>query len=127
LRFEHLDASENHLGPAELRAILARNEPSAVRELDLSHNPVTDDGAAVLAEAGALDGLRVLRLNGGQIGDDGLRALATSPYLSRLRVLEVGNNPVGDDGVRAVVESRHLRHLRHFLYPAIGYHMPAGN
>jgi hypothetical protein len=119
LRVPLLDLRNNGLTADGLRVLL-RTTACGVRELDLSHNRIRDDGVNVLATAGVLHGLRVLKLAANEVTDDGLRALAGSPHLGRLVVLDVSNNPVADDGVRAVVESRHLTALRQFVYPNLG-------
>ncbi len=119
LRVPVLDLRNNGLTADGLRVLL-NSGPAGVRELDLSRNPLRDDGAALLAGCEHLRGLRVLKLAATHLGDDGLRALSESPHLGRVAVLDVSNNPAGDAGVRAVVESRHLHALRQFSYPGLG-------
>ena len=114
-----VDLRKNGL-TAEGVAVFLRTDARGVRELDLSHNRLRDEGVVLLANSQAVSGLRVLKLMANDIGDAGLRALAASPYLGRLETLDVNNNPIGDSGVRAVVESRHLTALRHFVYPNLG-------
>ena len=119
LRVPILDLRNNGLTADGLSVMLMAADAD-VRELDLSHNRLRDEGAVLLAAADVLRGLRVLKLAANDVTDDGLRALAASPHLSRLAALDVSNNPVGDDGVRAIVESRHLTALRQFVYPNLG-------
>ena len=85
-----LDLSSNDLGPAGLLVILNRPVgPTAreirLRDLDLSHNHLGDDGARILARSPHLSHLRVLDLGYCGIGDEGARALAESPHLHRAR------------------------------------------
>jgi hypothetical protein len=54
-----------------------------------------DDGAAVLAEAAGLSGLRTLDLFGNRIGPAGATALAASPHLAGLTALYLGRSQCG--------------------------------
>jgi uncharacterized protein (TIGR02996 family) len=127
-----LDLSENRIGDGGLRALaesprvgqlaslkLSANQRfrlpgvqavagcaqlASLTSLDLSHNFIRDEGAAVLATSPNLTSLEVLDLGSCRIGDRGARALAASPYLTRLRRLHLDGNNIGLRGVRALRE-----------------------
>jgi uncharacterized protein (TIGR02996 family) len=123
LRIPVLDLSRNGIGPAGMLALLNRPPESAyqpvqLRDLDLSHNELGDDGVRVLARSPHISGLRGLHLANCGIGDEGTRALAESPHLNELMSLDLGNNPIGDPGFREFLS--HLPSLRHLNYHALG-------
>jgi uncharacterized protein (TIGR02996 family) len=124
LRVPVLDLSSNGIGPAGMLVLLNRPSESAqpvavqVRELDLSHNDLSDDGARILARCPHLAGLRVLHLANCGIGNEGAQAMAESPYLMELASLDLGNNPIGDPGFREFLSPSHLPSLRRLDYPA---------
>ena len=118
-RIAALDLSGNGLTGDDVAGLLA--EPAAgVRELDLAHNRLGDDGVQALADAPSAEGLRGLRLAGNGVTNDGLMALARSPRLTRLTTLDLANNPISDDGFRALLEMRSLRRLTRLAFPGIG-------
>jgi uncharacterized protein (TIGR02996 family) len=105
----HLDADLD----AEAVGLLAASPRLAgLRWLDLSSNPMGDEGAAALAASPHLRGLAYLDLGYCEIGPRGAAALAASPNLARLRYLSLTRNELGDDGVRALAASPHLGELR---------------
>lgn len=126
LRLPTLVLSANAVTAAGLLRILTRppgpTEPGAVRlrEIDLSHNELGNEGARVLAASPHLAGLKVLRLAGCGIGDHGARALAESPHLNQLVSLDLGNNPIGDPGFRTFLTTPHMRGLRNLVTPTAG-------
>lgn len=121
-----LDLSSNELHASALQIIFHRAaggvDPatSRLRDLDLSNNPLLDNGVRVIAACERLANLRSLRLAGCQIGDEGLRALTVRPYLSNLVKLDLSNNPIGDAGCRALLEANYLPNLRRPIVPGIG-------
>jgi hypothetical protein len=71
-------------------------------------------GAAALARARSLTGLRQLELDNNAIGDGGLASLAGSAVLSRLIRLSLVNNQIGlagDEAIERLCESPHLTRL----------------
>jgi len=90
--------------------------------LDLSSNPVRDQGAKLLAGCPYLAHLQGLNLSSSGIGDSGLRALANSPFLGQLRELYLCDNRIGDAGVRHLANSNLVRQLDalHLRFNAIG-------
>jgi uncharacterized protein (TIGR02996 family) len=85
--------------------------------LDLSGNPVGDEGFAHLAAATGLRGLRELVLRSDGIEYDyrvhgvGAAAFARSPTLTRLRVLNLAGQNVGDSGFGSLVRSENVSHI----------------
>jgi uncharacterized protein (TIGR02996 family) len=73
--------------------------------LDLSAQPLGDDGVARLADAPLLAHAHGLNLGSTFVGDDGLEALAHSPHLTALRELYLNDNPITDEGIRQLVLS----------------------
>jgi uncharacterized protein (TIGR02996 family) len=113
-----LDLSKNYLVAAGLQVVLNRNpgptEPGSnrLRDLNLSGNPIGDDGTRVLAACRYLEHLRILRLAGCGIGDEGVRVLASSPFLNNVVVLDLSSNPIGDTGCKYLLDRSHLRNLK---------------
>jgi uncharacterized protein (TIGR02996 family) len=121
LRVPVLDLSHNDLRAAGLQVILNHfpgpSDPGTIRlrDLDLSSNPLGNDGMRVLAVCPHLDNLQVLRLVDCRIGDEGLRVLAESPHLNSVVKLDLSNNPIGDTCYRALNERTHLQKLRFLI------------
>ncbi|KAK3239816.1 hypothetical protein CYMTET_50284 [Cymbomonas tetramitiformis] len=79
--------------------------------IDLSNNPIGDEGVISLARHLVTAAkrhpshLRHFALNNCNIGDPGLLQLAAMvPHVTSLQLLEVADNVYGDDGVRALQE-----------------------
>ncbi|TCB90715.1 hypothetical protein E0H26_26725 [Micromonospora zingiberis] len=66
-----------------------------------------------VAGVASLGRLVALDLSNNPIGDDGLAALAGSPYLGRLRWLGLANCGIGPAGAEALAASRNLPDLRY--------------
>jgi hypothetical protein len=119
-----LELVHNGLTAATLRAIFHRpaGAEGAARlcELDLSFNPVGDDGARLLAKCPHLAKVTVLRLAGCGIGDEGARALADAPHLNEVEELALENNPIGDPGLRPWLKTNDWRSLRRLSLPRAG-------
>jgi Ran GTPase-activating protein (RanGAP) involved in mRNA processing and transport len=81
-----------------------------LRALVLDSNPIACDGAAALAEAPRLAGLRRLTLSCCLIGHRGVHALARSAALGGLAELDLSSNPIGD-ACRALASSAALTGL----------------
>jgi uncharacterized protein (TIGR02996 family) len=64
--------------------------------LDLTGNPIGDQGAEAMAGATGLAGLERLILSFCGIGDAGARALLESIAFPGLRMLDLSDNPIGD-------------------------------
>jgi uncharacterized protein (TIGR02996 family) len=124
LRIPALNLSANGLTAAAVQAIFYRpaGAEGAVRlcELDLSFNPVGDDGARLVAKCPHLAKLTVLRLAGCGIGDEGTHALANAPHLNAVEELALENNPIGDPGFRPWLTTSNWRSLRQISLPRAG-------
>lgn len=85
-----------------------------LERLDLSGNPIGDEGFGRLASAPSLAGLRelVLRSDGIDFEDrihaTGIAAFARSGNLSRLHSLNLAGQAIGDAGFRSLVQSANL-------------------
>jgi uncharacterized protein (TIGR02996 family) len=125
-RIPVLDLSHNDLGAAGLQVILNRSAgpidsgANRLRDLNLSGNPLGDDGMRVLAACPHLENLRTLRLVDCRIGDEGVRVLAASPHFTNLVVLDLSNNLIGNTGCRVFLDQNQLRNLKRPIIPSIG-------
>ncbi len=106
-RLEALNLSQNRVGDARLRRLLAAPWAGQLKELRLANNLIRDSGALAIAACAKLSGLRVLHLAGNQFGDEGAVALLESPHLRGLRELSVGG---GRRMTRAVRERAQRRY-----------------
>jgi uncharacterized protein (TIGR02996 family) len=80
--------------------------------LNLSMNPIGDDGAKALAACLLLEPFTELVLRDCRIGDAGAAALAGSPHVANLTYLDLWHNRVGDAGARAFAAAPHLSGVR---------------
>ena len=71
--------------------------------LDLSAQPLGDEGVERLANAPLLGQVHGLNLGSTFLGDGGLDALIDSPELGSLRELYINDNPITDDSIRRFV------------------------
>ncbi|MFM2090548.1 MAG: hypothetical protein RLZZ127_1037 [Planctomycetota bacterium] len=101
---EHLDLSGSEITATGARALAAL---PGLRSLSLDMCQSLD--GAVLAELGALRGLRALRWS--PIGSTGVRALGMFPALESLRIADVGKEPVRDGDLAVLAGRRGLRTL----------------
>jgi Ran GTPase-activating protein (RanGAP) involved in mRNA processing and transport len=131
-----LDLRDRHIDAHVLHDILAVPELAKILELDLSQNPLGEDGAEALGRSNGLKALRRLSLDrcklgylgakalsallelpdlrelslaSNELGDTGAAAMAYSGYLDRLERLDLSDNGIGDDGARRFLESKSLR------------------
>jgi uncharacterized protein (TIGR02996 family) len=96
--------------------------------LDLTGNPLGDEGLAALAASPNVTHLRTLCLTNVKIGPAGVRALASSPHLAGLRELHLAVNAVGDEGAGYLADSPHLGRLEwlilfHSAVTGAGFHV----
>lgn len=99
-----LDLGGNGLGPEGAKHLAEAAGLSALVELKLRDNKVTDAGAAALAGAGWAAGLRRLDVAANDLGPAAAAALP-GPHLRGLTELLLGKNPLGPDGVAALVRA----------------------
>jgi uncharacterized protein (TIGR02996 family) len=118
---ESLRVSYNRIGARGV-TIFAAEGSGGLTTLDLSWNPVGDEGVRALAESQALSRLAALDLGYAELGDGAARALAESPHLAGLAVLNLCTNRIGPAGARALAGSASLAHLTalNLGYNAVG-------
>jgi uncharacterized protein (TIGR02996 family) len=73
--------------------------------VDVSSQPLGDEGVEKLAEAELLAQVHGLNLGNCRVGDAGLDALIDAPDLGSLRELYLNDNPITDDSLRRFVLS----------------------
>jgi uncharacterized protein (TIGR02996 family) len=113
----HLCQVRDQIEPLAASAYLQRTS-----YLDLSNNPVRDQGAKLLADSPHLAHMRGLNLSSSGIGDPGLKALIASPHLPELRELYLSDNRISNKGVRALAQSPLAGRLQflHLRFNTIG-------
>jgi len=94
------------LGPDGVRSLLGTaSKLTYVEELNLSDNPLGDDGVAAVAASVKCASLSALYLSKVGMTERGAKALATSQHLAALKHLDVGGNALGKDAI-ALLKSR---------------------
>ncbi len=129
--FEHrpsiskLDLSRNPIWNDGLALMFDDGPPSRLRTLLLRESYLDDEGADVLASATSLHQLEALDLSHNDISDEGARALAYSAHLGRLHTLEMRHNRLSEVGKRALRHSPYLSMLEHLdVRDNAAYHLP---
>lgn len=102
---EALDLSWNRVGVKGAKALADSSYLAGLRELDLSHCQIGDEGCEAIA-GGRLSGLKVLRLDQSRITAKGALRLAAMPGLERL---DVAHNGIDEATLRALAEMRPAR------------------
>jgi uncharacterized protein (TIGR02996 family) len=105
-----LEVTELHVTRLGLPAVV--NALTRFPSLDLSRNPLGNDGVQRLLRSDDASRLRHLDLNRCLIGDRGVTALAGRPDLRALRSLSLRHSRFGEVGAMALLESPHLDRLR---------------
>jgi uncharacterized protein (TIGR02996 family) len=108
---QHLDLSEDAVGVGEPAFLAGLHRLKGLRILRLSGNALGDEGLRVLLQGG-FSNLRELDLSHNSITDQGLISLAGSPLLANLQVLNLSRNLIGDTGAAALAHSDNLASLR---------------
>jgi uncharacterized protein (TIGR02996 family) len=88
-----LDVSHNHFGPTGLANLLGRGSPS-LHTLGMRDNDLFDQGAKVLANSPASDGLLEVDVSQNNLGPAATQALGESAHLRGLLVLRLADNPI---------------------------------
>lgn len=99
---------------SDMRALARCPDDTALTELDLSDNDLTDDDVLALADGPLLFRLRVLNLAGNNIGVGGVRRLAVAD-VGQLRELDLTTNSgprLYAAGVKALTASANFKALR---------------
>lgn len=112
---EHLDLSANQLGSLSIGNVISKLRPS-LTHLDVSDNPLGDDGFAALSRTAidVLPAIGKLYLNRISVGDQGCTAFAAAVTERRqggnaaavwpqLSEFWLSNNQIGDDGAKAIL------------------------
>jgi hypothetical protein len=102
-----LDFSNNKLTAASVAA-LSKADIGSVYTLQLSRNPLGDEGVEAVLANPRTNELANLYLDHTGMTDRGARALAASPLVSSLLYLAVGGNQLSEAGVAALKNSPHL-------------------
>lgn len=87
----------------------------ALRALDLSRNPLGDEGAAALARAltaRTAPPLHTLKLDACGLTGEGIRRLLSHPWAAHLEHLSLSHNGLGDEGALALARTPGLTRLR---------------
>ncbi len=109
---------------AQLQALASCPHLANLTTLDLSQNPITNDGARALADSPHLTNLTGLNLSNSDIRDDGVQALMDSPYLLNLTSLDLSHNTlITDNSAWILAGSTSLRNLTSLDLS----HTPIGN
>lgn len=104
----HLDLCGTEFGSDLMNALASRL--GRTRWLELSRNPIGDEGLRWLLSAGALETIEDLSLGDCELSDTSVRALLDA-RLPNLRALWLGGNRLTDDGVEALARSPLLAQL----------------
>lgn len=111
---ERLHLEHNMIGD-ELCHALSQNTNSAIHDLMLGFNGITDKGAIALAIFLENSMLRSLRLRGNKIGDDGARVLALfSDLRNHTLQLDIDYDTMTTDGMHALQKGTHCLRLARF-------------
>jgi len=102
---EELSLSACVIHAVEMQILVGSMHFRNVHRLDLSRNPIGDEGARAIADSRNFPSLLVLDLQYAQIGDDGFQAIVNSPLANQLVMLYAANNPISV-GMRLRLESR---------------------
>lgn len=104
-RVTQLLAPRCHLGATEMPALAAGFDTETLHKLDLTDNPLRNDGGAALAAAFADFHLRELVLAQCRIQGAGVAALTASDLYARLHTLDLSQNNIGKAGVAALLKA----------------------
>jgi uncharacterized protein (TIGR02996 family) len=110
-RLVTLDLSNNPIRDDGLQELLGSPYLGRLQTVYLGYTGLGAAGGQALAASSGLGTLAELWLEENHLGDAGVRALAASPHLGRLRTLALQDNGIGDDGARALLGSSSLASL----------------
>jgi uncharacterized protein (TIGR02996 family) len=111
----------------ELEVLLLHPSFPRLRHLEVSGNPLGDDGLALLASSPVLAGLEglIFRSNGLDESESvharGMASLATSPTLTSVRVLDLAGHNPGGAGLVSLAESPVVVGMQRLGLAAKGY------
>jgi uncharacterized protein (TIGR02996 family) len=104
-RLARLDLRSCNLGPVQLGSLTGAGPAPPVTDLNLTLNPLGDDGLAALLATPLVGRVRVLALHGTGLTDAGAAALARWPGAAQLTHLNLSNNSIGRAGIEALVRA----------------------
>lgn len=93
------------LGATEMPDLASGLGPKTLHKLDLTDNPLRNDGVAALAKAFAEFDLRELVLAQCRVQGAGVAALTASDLYARLQTLDLSQNNIGKAGVAALLKA----------------------
>jgi uncharacterized protein (TIGR02996 family) len=96
-RLRELGLTGNQLTAAGIDSILTNQHTLNLGFLDLSRNPLGDDGARILSMWPGLHNVRNLDLAFTEVGPAGAAALIASPFLPNIRILNLNGTPATRD------------------------------
>ncbi|MCS6866375.1 MAG: TIGR02996 domain-containing protein [Gemmataceae bacterium] len=108
---EHLELTDQPLGPSGVRSIATQGHLTQLRILNLSNTRPGPRGVRALTQSDHLRNLRMLDLSHNSLGPEAIKALAAAEQWDNLSVLNLANNPLDDTGVIALARSALLRGL----------------
>jgi uncharacterized protein (TIGR02996 family) len=117
-RLEVLDLSQSRQGDALCVALANTPLLARLHRLCLAWTAIRPGGVRLLAGSEAPN-LRTLDLTGNPIGDQGAEALAASPFVASLRELDLSGCDLGAAGANALASSPHLVRLRRLTVSAM--------
>jgi hypothetical protein len=109
---EHLELSDNHLGPEGVAAVALAKLP-ALRSLVIERVWPERVGVEALFARPQSPGLMRLSLASDLLGPVEARIIAESPASGNLRVLDLSENAIHDAGAIALARSPHLGNVLH--------------
>lgn len=111
-KLRNLDLSFQPLGEDGLIALASSPYLRSLEHLALNWTKATDRSAVALAEAPQLAGLRYLTLGGRDLGSSARLAFARARHMTRLYHLVLFGGEVSKEAGQALREAPHLRHTR---------------
>ncbi|MBN9122595.1 MAG: TIGR02996 domain-containing protein [Planctomycetes bacterium] len=104
-RVTQFSAPRLAVGAAQVRELAAGFDPEALWRLDITDNPLRNDGADALATAFAAFARLELKLSACRIQSVGAAALVNGPLFAKARTLDLSQNNIGKAGVAAVLKA----------------------
>lgn len=108
---EHLELTDQPLGPNGVRALANSPNLPRLRILNLSNTRPGRRGIQALGDSGRFRTLRMVDLSHNALGPATIKPLIAAEAETSLRVLNLANNPLGDTGVIALARSPCLKSL----------------
>ena len=108
-----LSIAANSLAPIHMQAFSENAVMKRLTQLDLSSNPIEDDGIAAITKGG-FKSLNILELSTTKITDEAVGLIAASSNMASLRRLNIGHNSkISDPSLASIASSEYLGNLTH--------------